>query len=300
VKAFVKKPFWLLSSILWFGVASLASADTVSLIPSEDCTISEKSLDTPLGSDVTIDSGTTGPNEGLKKNRGLLKFDLASSIPSNAVVTSANLTLTLVTSPTSTNLWFTLHKVLQGWTESAATWTNRLSPPAPWSAPGAAPPTDYSSSVTQSNLILGNVVPATFTFASGPAMLSDVQDWVNHPENNFGWILVCELEDILERRVRKFASKERLITNQRPSLEIQFELPPAPLTLTTLPPTNGQFQFQFNAESNKSYTVLYNTDIGTTNWVVLTSVPPSANPTNILISDPLQGDSSRFYRVQTP
>jgi hypothetical protein len=275
-----------------------ARADTVTLNAIADTTISEKSLESSLGSDITLDSGTTGPNEGLKKNRALLKFDL-SEIPTNAVITSVALTLTLVTTPTTTNLWFSLHKVLLDWTESAATWTNRLSPPAPWNAPGGLSSLDYSSSVSQSNLISGASVPATFTFVPNSGLINDVQDWTSNPANNFGWILLCELED-LEKSVRKFASSERTATNQRPSLLVEFSVPAAPLTLTVLPLTNGQFQFQFHAASNKSYTVLYGNELGSSNWAVLTNLPPLSTPATILISDPLSIESNRFYRVQTP
>jgi len=275
-----------------------ARADTVTLKAFEDTTISEKSLEFSLGSDTTLDSGTTGPSDGFKKNRALLKFDL-SGIPTNAVITSAALTLTLVTTPNTTNLWFSLHKVLLDWTESAATWTNRLSPSAPWNAPGGLSSLDYASSVTQSNLIVAAVLPATSTFASNASMVNDVQDWTSNPANNFGWILLCEVED-LERSVRKFASSERTTTNQSPSLLVEFSVPASPLTLTVLPATNGQFQFQFNVESNKSYTVLYASELGSSNWAILTNILPSSTTAPILISDPLSIQSNRFYRVQTP
>jgi hypothetical protein len=298
VKAYLESGLGRLIAISWCCVASIATADIVIVIPSEDATISEKSVEFPLGNDTTLDAGTTGPNEGFKRNRSLLKFDLRMSVPTNAVVTSAALTVTLVTTPTSSNLWFSLHKVLQDWSESVVTWTNRLTPAAPWNSPGGAAELDYVSSISQSNLIIGTT-PSNFTFASSQAMVADVQDWVTNPSNNFGWILFCELED-LERSVRKFGSSERGTTNQRPSLEVQFTVPTPPLTLTLLPPANGQFQFQFNAESNKNYTVLYATELEATNWVVLTNIGVMPTSADVLISDPLLIESNRFYRVSTP
>jgi hypothetical protein len=226
----------------------------------------------------------------------LLKFDVASSIPSNAIVTFVALTLTLFKAPRPDVLWFSLHKVLQDWSEDSVTWTNRLSPPAPWSVPGCAAPLDYSSSVIQSNLINPNIVPRTltllprldgrfqflfsaessshytaeycrdliaadwmvltniapllapaevivsdaeltdsnrfyrvrtpptYTFTSSPAMVADVQDWVSNSVNNFGWILICNQED-LERSKRRFYSNQAITTN-RPSLVVEFTLPP--------------------------------------------------------------------------
>lgn len=277
-------------------IAILAAGDEVALVPTEDATISEKSLDASLGGATTLDSGTTGPNEGLKMNRALLKFDLAGIIPSNAVVTSAALTLTLVQAPTATNLWFSLHRVLQNWSETAVTWTNRLLPPAPWGTPGGAPPQDYSSSISQSNLITGLGI---FTFASSSNMVADVQDWVRKPANNSGWILICELES-LERSVRKFASSEytfnSLPTNQ-PSLDVQFTVP---LTLTLLPQTNGQIQFSFYAEPNRNYAVEYCSDLLATNWAILTNITALPAPANVLVSDALSTDGNRFYRLRAP
>ena len=74
------------------------------------------------------------------------------------------------------------------------------------------------------NLITGL---GTFTFASNRDVVADVQDWVRYPANNFGWILICELED-LEKSVRKFASSEytfNTVPTNRPKLDVEFTLP---------------------------------------------------------------------------
>jgi hypothetical protein len=276
---------------------SAARAAIVTLIPSEDSMISENDPSLTQGTATTINSGTTGPNEGSKRNRALLKFDLTAGIPSNATVTSASLKLTITaTPPSSTNLWFSLHTVFQDWAQNTVTWTNRLSPPAPWSVPGGAPPVDYSSSVSQSNLITG---VGSFTFASSPAMVADLQAWVSNPTSNFGWILICEQED-LEKSVRKFVSRESATAGNRPSLVVQFTAPPVPPTLSLLGVTNNQFQFVFNAESNRTYSVEYIGDLSTTNWMVLTNVSALPTATSVLVSDSPLLDSGRFYRVRTP
>ena len=276
MKHLAKKLFGVVATVVWLFAGTIAGADSVTLVPSGDATISEYSPESRLGGRNTIESGSDGPDNRALRNRALLKFDLASSIPSNAIVTSAALTLTLYHAPRPDMLWFSLHKVLQDWSETVVTWSNRLSPPAPWSVPGGAAPLDYSSSVTQSNLIDPSSVPPIFTFTSNPAMVADVQAWVSSPTNNLGWILICEMED-LERSKRKFASSEYTINSiptNRPSLEVQFTLPPPPLTLTLLPQMNGQFQFQFNAESNRNYTAEYCSDLITMNWMALTNITP--------------------------
>jgi hypothetical protein len=293
VKSRLRGFYWLWLSVVLIYTDLLTRADTITVNPIADSTIAEGDPGTPQGTLGILVAGTTGPNEGATRNRALLKFDLASGIPRNANVTSAALTVTVVSaSPLVTNLWFSLHKVAANWGEAAVTWTNRLSPPAPWVTPGG----DFAISVTQSNLITG---VGTFTFTSNPDMVADVQDWVRAPASNFGWILLCELE-ALEKSVRKFGSRDYSTNNARPSLEVQFNPEPPPLTLTLLSMTNGVFQFQFNAESNRSYTVEYVGDLSANNWSVLTNISPLPAPANVLVSDSVFSDSNRFYRVRTP
>lgn len=286
----------VLANLISFGAATLAGAESNLSTPIEDSTISEKDMSSPEGDASTLNSGTTGPIEGAMKNRALLRFSLAGSIPSDAIVTSVSLSMTMVQSPNTTPLWFNLHRVLQNWSESAVNWTNRLSPPASWSVPGAGAPLDYSSLVTQSNLVTGL---GSFTFASNPSMVADVQRWVGDPVNNAGWIIICGQEE-LERSVRKFASSESARSTNRPLLEVQFFVPVQSLAVTPLPPANGWFQFQFNAESNRNYTVVSGGELDTTNWIVLTNIAPLPLPENVRVSDPLWTGSNRFYRVRTP
>lgn len=302
LKEFQKRNFCTVATFACLFAVTSAGADIVTLTPVEDATISEFSLDTAFGSVNTIISGADGPEQFALRNRALLKFNLVPNIPGNAVVTSANLTLTLVKTPRPDSLWFSLHKVLLDWNESAVTWTSRLLPPATWNAPGGVAPLDFSSSTTQSNLIIATTVPANFTFASNPAMVADLQDWVRNPTNNFGWILVCESEDV-ERTKRFFASSEyttNSVPTNRPVLEVQFTLPHPPLTLTLLPQTSGQFQFLFNAESNRDYTVEHCSDLIAKNWVILTNIAALPFSADVIVSDAFVTVSNRFYRVRTP
>jgi hypothetical protein len=130
-------------------------------------------------------------------------------------------------------------------------------------------------------------------------MVADVQDWVSNPINNYGWILICELEE-LEKSVRKFASREALTVTNCPSLEVQFTTHAVSPTLTVLSQTNGQFQFLFNAESNRNYSVLFADGIDSTNWVVLTNISALPGAAILEISDPIVVETNRYFRVRTP
>jgi hypothetical protein len=285
-------------TVCLLGVALVCNGGfsaTLVVTPVEDATITEKSPGTSLGSDPQLEIGTTGPSAGYKSSRSVLRFDL-SAIPTNAVITSASLSLNLEkTAPAVTNLWANLHKLLRPWSETAVTWTNRLSPPAPWSAPGAAPPVDFVAAVTQSNLITTTL--GSYTFASNPGMVADVQNWVRNPGSNWGWILISQIQGVGQTEC-KFTSREGVTAANRPRLTVDYILPPTPLVLVPLTPSNGVFLFRFVAESNRVYTVEATSGSSGTNWSVLTNFGPYPGTSNLVVSDPIVF-GARLYRVRT-
>ncbi|MCI0746014.1 MAG: lamin tail domain-containing protein [Verrucomicrobia subdivision 3 bacterium] len=73
------------------------------------------------------------------------------------------------------------------------------------------------------------------------------------------------------------------------------------LRVESITSSGANVTLQFNAASNKTYTVQYRTSLSTGSWVLLNSVP--ASPTNVLrtINDSGAGGSAqRYYRVLTP
>ena len=152
---------------------------------------------------------------------------------------------------------------------------------------------DFASDVTQSNLI--TTVPGPYTFASNANLVADVQGWANNSNNNFGWILISELEGVGSTEV-KFGSRED--TTNAPVLTIQYTLPATPPTLVILAPTNGIFRFAFNTESNHGYIVEHAGALPTSNWNVLLVLDSATFSSNATVTDPLTS-SNRFYRVRT-
>ena len=267
-------------------------AVTVSLQATADATITDQFPTTPQGSDTNFNVGTTGPNAGSKSRRALLKFNL-SSVPSNAVVSSAALTLRVVkTPPTPTNGVYELRTVLATWSESQATWMARLTG-TPWaSTNGGGIGTDYSATISQTNFITGN---GNYTWGSNATMVADVQGWVADPASNNGWVLISQLQGVnfSERTLdaREGATK--------PSLQVQYTVPATPPTLTALMPTNSDFQFTFDAESNRTYTVEWLGDLVDTNWSGLTNIGSLPSAQAVTVTDPMT-ETNRFYRVRTP
>ncbi len=66
------------------------------------------------------------------------------------------------------------------------------------------------------------------TFGSTPALVADVQWWVNHPAANFGWMLNTASEDV-GKTARGFASRE---SGFGPTLTLDFVAVPEPGTIS--------------------------------------------------------------------
>ncbi len=272
---------------LCFGTQDPGEAGTVSLPPSANTSITQKSSLKP----DTLTVGTTGPSGGSASSRALLKFDIAGNIPSNAIITSVALTVTVLNVPaTPTNSIFDLRAVLEAWSVSDATWTNRLAA-TPWSVPGGAIGVDFSGNISQTNFF--GSTTGLYTFVSTSNLVADTQKWLQNSNSNFGWIVISEKQgtNFTERTLASSGN-----TANAPTLIIQYVTPPM---ITLLPPTNNIFRFSFNAESNRTYAVQYSGRLPEVNWNVLTNFSAAPVPTNWVVSDPFTS-SNRFYHVQTP
>ncbi|HZI33703.1 MAG TPA: DNRLRE domain-containing protein, partial [Candidatus Binatia bacterium] len=180
---------------------SVSLADSVTVSPVADTTLFETTPTNNLGAEATLVCGTTA--SGFR-NRTVLKFDAAAQVPAGTVITSATLTLTVVkVNPfTPVSATFELHRLLQSWgegtgagfnrglgaTNGEATWNARVFPDDLWSSPGAAVDTDYVAAVSSSAFIGG---PGGYPLSSTPALVADVQSWLDDTNSNFGWILIC-------------------------------------------------------------------------------------------------------------
>ncbi len=274
--------------LICFSANTGIYANSVSLNPVTDTTITQKS--SVLNTDLSV--GTNGKSQS---SRALLKFDIAGNIPSNAVITSSTLTVLVTQAPPpaiAVNSVFELRAVLLSWSEANASWNNRLASTA-WSAPGGTTGVDFSSKISQTNLFDDSQTPHTFVSSSN--LVADVQNWLQNPGTNFGWVIISESQGTLYTE-RTMSSREG---SSPPTLLVQFTLPAAPPAIMQLPLTNGVFRFSFNADSNRTYAAQYIGNLAGTNWNTLTNFNAAPTPTNFTVRDPLTA-SNRFYRVQTP
>jgi uncharacterized protein (DUF1501 family) len=238
----------VLGAVLLLDLARPVRADRVELIPSADTTLIEVAPDSNLGGACIVNAGTTQINT---RNRGLFLFDLTGTLPANAVVTSAELILGVTGEPANGFITanYTLHRMLRPWgegnkgdpncppdngsspgvglaaTPGEATWTHRFAlTSSTWGAPGGAPGVDYVAGASADQLVSGTG-ESPYHFLDTPELRSDVQAWINDPQNNFGWMLICDLED--ERgTARRFGSREDPFSP--PTLVIDYTIVPEP------------------------------------------------------------------------
>jgi hypothetical protein len=292
---------WIAVLFLCLLSPSIARADIVTLIPSADTTLFESFPDNNSGANQNLLSGANG---GLQSGRALLKFDLSAAIPSNAIIQSASLTVSLVILPTGggANSTFDLRRVLADWNEGTgngnagtpaqsgdATWNARHYPSNLWTTPGGAVSNDFASTPSASLLIadLGN-----YTFASTSNLVADLQAWLQNPSSNFGWVLMTESETTAFT-ARRFGSRES-VTNA-PALQIQFATPP---TIQWIQAQPGEIRLSFPVSAGLSYAVEVADVLGVTHWQTLTNLGLQNLTTNLVVSDPFPTNSQRFYRVE--
>ncbi len=192
------------------------------------------------GAGTRLFAGVAGLNAEAFR-RGLLAFDVAGAIPAGSVISSATLTMTVVQAADNAAVDFTLHRVEQDWGEAGsiasagqggggqaldgdATWLHTFSSGSFWASPGG----DFDPVADASTAVGGQ---GEYTW-SGSGLTSAVQDWLDNPGTNFGWLLRT-VEDS-GTNARAFASREFGSAAFRPNLAITYVPGPGVLAIGLL------------------------------------------------------------------
>jgi hypothetical protein len=217
----------VVSSALLVGRAAVA--EVVSLQPVRDNTLCENSIGAlSNGAGQYLFAGRTGSASDSRR-RGLLAFDVAGSIPPGSVVTSARLTLHMsrtIAGPQTLQL----RKAGSDWGEGAsnagaqegvcalsavgdATWIHTFFASAFWGAAGG----DFAP-VASASQTVGSV--GFYEWGSTAQMVSDVQGWLDSPNDNFGWILLGNEAALATSK--RFDTREHPDSSVRPILTITY------------------------------------------------------------------------------
>jgi hypothetical protein len=208
-----------------------AGAAEVAVTPSRDTTLfSSGDFSCGFGPLFAGETGSYG------HRRALLAFDVAHSVPPGSTITSVELSFTITMSGQEASATddFHVHRLLADWGEGVtscgggdgataqpgdATWADRFFDTDPWSTPGGD--FDASASATMPLPVSGTAI-----WPSTPALVADVQSWLDQPADNFGWILVGD--ETLPKTARLIRSRDDI---PPPSLVIDYvaapETPPA-------------------------------------------------------------------------
>lgn len=208
------------------SMVSGARADELTIGARADTTLyEERELSNGRGS--YLFAGRTRNN---LLRRALIAFDVERALPAGTVITGATLHLYASRTPGGPAT-VSVHRVNTAWGEGTsdapgeegvgapatvgdATWSERRYREVAWQNAGG----DFAPEARASTLI--DAVGA-YAFTSD-RLKEDVQAWLDHPEQNFGWMLRAETEE--ETTARRFNSREFLGTT-RPALTIQYEKP---------------------------------------------------------------------------
>lgn len=183
--------------------------------------------------DGTVSNGAgqhifTGRTAIATLRRALIAFDVAGSVPAGSTITRATLTLHMSIT-ISFDQPVSLHRAISDWGAAAsdapgqegtgapaetgdATWLHRFYNTVFWTTAGS----DFEASPSAAILVDQN---GFYEWTSG-AMALDVQQWLDAPASNFGWVVVGnELEDATAKR---FDSSENPTTSVRPVLQVEY------------------------------------------------------------------------------
>jgi len=216
------------------GIRS-ASAAIIVINPSKDNTLYEYDPaegDTSNALGLHFFAGETGMGE---LRRGVIAFDIAGHIPAGSTVTAVSLSMNMSRTAVETARTVELHKLLADWgegtsdapgeegdgapaTSNDATWRHRFFDTIFWTNEGG----DFSATVTASQSV-GAI--GQYTWASAQ-MVADVQEWLDNPANNFGWLVLGDESTIAT--AKRFDTRE---SASPPVLTIQYI--PSPRVMPT-------------------------------------------------------------------
>ena len=205
---------------------ALLSNVTIDLNPSQDGTLYED----PEGAKAN-GAGIyffTGPNATASR-RGVIQFDIASMVPEGSVITDVTLTLHNSGGIAKTRNVF-LHPITTEWSTGAsdagrgeyggtksqtgdATWLHSFHEGQQWASPGG----DYDGT-SAATLV---TKPGYYDW-SDDRMVDIVQQWLDEPETNNGWLIRSNEN---ARSVKRFDSSEHHNPARRPVLTITYEPP---------------------------------------------------------------------------
>lgn len=220
-------PLAMTCSLLLLALPRGSSAVVATLEPARDNTLFEDANgDTSSGAGPAFFAGKNSQN---LTRRAVLSFNVAAAVPAGVTIDSVTLTLVVSSAPDLTTRQFQLHRVRSDWGEGQsassggagapatagdATWLHTFYPDQFWTNVGG----DFDAATSAAQVVTG-VGAYTWT---GSGMTADVQEWLDNPGSNFGWLV--QGEESAPRTVRLFDSRESDAAEKHPKLTIYYSV----------------------------------------------------------------------------
>lgn len=216
-------------------LARPAFADSVVIAPSADNTLYQNTNGSlSNGAGAGMFAGRTMQASNFVR-RAVIRFDVAGNVPAGSTINSAQLKLTMTMGnggPTTV----ALRRLSQSWGEGTSdagvgegagtaatandvTWKNRFFPSSDWTLLGG----DFSATVIASVSVDQE---NDYFWGSTPTLVADVQSMVADPASNFGWVV--RASEAAVGSAKRFATKEDLVPENRPTLTLDYTPPGVP------------------------------------------------------------------------
>ncbi len=216
--------------VLLMGITPAVKADVITINPSKDNTLYEDTL-----GEVSNGAGeylfVARDMRGVIK-RGAIAFDIAGNIPPGSTIERVTLKMFASRTKTETNQLTRLFKFTNDWGEGTsnaedqegqgagastndATWRKRFHDTSSfWINRGG----DFSFTPSGNAQVGGQ--SQFYTWDSTLLMVADVQEWLDVPSKNFGWIIIGP--EAMNGTSKRFDSRENGTLENRPALTVEY------------------------------------------------------------------------------
>jgi hypothetical protein len=151
---------------------------------------------------------------------------------------------------------------------------------------------DYSGVVSATEQVTGLGV---YEIELRLAGLGDLQDWLQDPGVNFGWVMVSEAEE-LPKTARRFATRES--GAGAPKLLVDYAVEEVGLRVEGVRLEVGEFRCEFLGEAGLGYVWERGVDVGSGVWEEVERVPVQSVAGWVQFTNAMSAVGSHFYRVR--
>jgi len=212
------------------GTTPAVKADVVTINTSKDNTLYEDSIggvSNGAGQHLFVGKDMRGV-----RKRGAIAFDIAGNIPAGSTIERVSLKMFVSKAKTEANQLVQLLKFSNDWGEgtsdaedeegqgAAATtddvsWRNRFHDTKSFWVNGGG---DFLFTASGNSQVVGE--NRFYVWDSTAMMVADVQEWLDTPSRNFGWLM--KAPEGTFGTTKRFDSRENVIVENRPVLTVEY------------------------------------------------------------------------------